>query len=133
MIKENQVAISGRVSGVWNNDTKAFEVKKGVSKNGVRWQIFEISVSKKEGEDWVNGKGIKVMLWGGSALDLDLEPKDKIGIVGRFVPDNYTNRDGVVIKGHSVVADVKDMFVPIRWDKEELSTSNPEDLEDLPF
>lgn len=131
MIKENQVAVSGRVNGVWNNDTKAFEIKTGVSKGGVKWQIFEIQVSKKDGDDWVNGKGLKVMLWGDATVCI----KDMIGVLGRFIPDNYTNRDGALIKGHSIVADSKDVFVPESWGDSVSNIDNIVDSEkeDLPF
>jgi len=136
MIKENQIAVSGRVGGVWNKETNSFEVRSGLSKNGIKYQIFNINVSKKIGETWSNGKGLKVMLWGD---DIEVKKNNMIGILGRLQPDNWTNRDGVNIKGMSIVADVKDIFVPDIWEKKSdaSSTSNAVPLSnddfDLPF
>lgn len=112
MLKENQVAVSGRVNGVWNNNDRKFEVKKGVSASGNTYHIFEIGVSKKDGETWVNGKGVKVMLWG----DVNIEEKAMVGLVGRFQPDNFTNKEGKEVRGVMVVAFADDMFTPEKWD-----------------
>ena len=112
MLKENQVSVSGRVNGVWNNQTKTFEIKSGVTQNGKKYQIFEISVSKKDGENWINGKGMKVMLWG----DVVVVEKTQIGLVGRFQPDNYTTKDGIEVRGLMINAFDNDMFVPDKWD-----------------
>jgi single-stranded DNA-binding protein len=116
MIKENQIAVSGRVSGVWNNQERRFEIKTGTSKGGEKYSIFEISVSKppKEGEPgakWVNGKGQKVILWG----NITVEENSMIGVVGKLQPDNFTTADGKEIRGNQVVADEKDLFTPEKW------------------
>jgi len=113
MLKENQVSVAGRVNGVWNNQTKAFEIKTGTTQNGKKFQIFEISVAKKnEDGSWENGKGMKVMLWG----DTPVTEKTQVGIVGRLQPDNYTNKDGVEIRGFMINAFDNDMFVPAKWE-----------------
>jgi len=113
MLKENTVAVAGRVNGVWNNTTKGFEIKSGVTQNGKKWQIFEISVSKKkEDGSWENGKGMKVMLWG----ETQVTEKSMIGVQGRFQPDNYTNKDGVEIRGLMINAFDNDMFTPEQWE-----------------
>jgi hypothetical protein len=113
MLKENQVAVAGRVNGVWNNQTKGFEIKTGVTQNGKKWQIFEISVSKRDGDTWVNGKGMKVMLWGDTAV----VEKTMVGVMGRFQPDNYTNKEGVEIRGLMINAFDNDMFTPEQWEQ----------------
>lgn len=114
MLKENQVSVSGRVNGVWNNTTKAFEIISGVSKAGNKYQIFEISVSQKNSETgaWTNGKGLKVMLTG----DVVIEEKSMVGVVGRLQPDNFTTKDGKEVRGLMVQARSVDMYVPEKWE-----------------
>ena len=119
MLKENQIAISGRVSGVWNNQEKKFEIKSGVTQNGKKFQIFEISVSKKEDENWINGKGMKIMLWGEAVV----AEKSIIGLVGRLQPDNYTNKDGVEVRGNMILAFDNDMFTPEKWENSQSGPS----------
>ena len=118
MLKENQISVAGRVNGVWNNQDKKFEIKSGVTQNGKKFQIFEISVAKKDGEAWVNGKGLKVMLWG----DTVVTEKTQIGLVGRLQPDNFTTKDGIEVRGMMINAFDNDMFTPAQWE----NTNNTE-------
>lgn len=134
MLKENQIAISGRVGGIWNHQDKKFEIKSGSSQSGQKFQIFEISVAKKDGETWINGKGVKVVLWG----DTDIKENSMIGVVGRLQPDNFTTKDGKEIRGNQVIADDKDLFTPKKWEQKNPSptteTSEPANNEgNLPF
>jgi hypothetical protein len=114
MLKENQVSVAGRVSKVWNNKTKAFEIMSGVSEAGNKYHIFEISVSQKDQKTgaWVNGKGLKVVLTG----DVVIEEKTMVGIVGRLQPDNFTTKDGKEVRGLVVQARSVDMYVPEEWE-----------------
>ena len=114
MLKIGQIAITGKVSGLWNKDNRTFEVKRGMTKNGKKYQIFDISVSSKDQEgNWTNGKGIKVMLWG----ETKVEHGSNIGLVGRLQPDNYENKDGKTVYGNMINAFDTDMFEPEAWDK----------------
>lgn len=120
-VRIGEIALTGRVSGVYNRETKTGEVKRGVTKNDKRYQIFEISVSSKDQQgNWTNGKGLKVMLWG----DTKVEIGDNIGMVGRLQPDNYTNQDGKEIRGMMFNAFADSMFEPDSWDNND--NSEPE-------
>lgn len=88
--------LTGRVSGLWNKETKTFDVKRGKSANGNKWQSFEISTSSKKEDKWINGKGIKVMYIGNTKV----EHQQNIGLIGRFVADNYTDKEGKEIRGN---------------------------------
>jgi hypothetical protein len=118
MLKENQISVAGRVGGLWNNETKKHEIRSGVTQNGKKYQIFEISVAKKVGENWTNGKGLKVMLWG----DTTIEAGTQVGIVGRLQPDNFTTKDGIEVRGMMVNAFDGDMYVPAKWENSQTST-----------
>ena len=120
MLKENQVAVTGRVNGVWNNKTKGFEIMSGVTGKGKKWQVFEISVSKKVEDSWINGKGMKVMLWG----DVEIKEKTMVGIKGRFQPDNFTTKDGVEVRGLMITAWDNEMFVPEAWEPNDAGPSD---------
>lgn len=113
-IKSGQVAIAGYTSGVWNKESKGFEVKRGATKNGKKYQIFEIKVSSKDKEsgEYTNGKGIKVMLWGETKVDANQE----IGVMGRLQPDNWTNSEGKEIRGVMLNAFADDLFEPSAWE-----------------
>jgi len=113
MIKEYTLAVAGRVDGLWNKETKSFEVKRGMTANGKKYQIFEISVSAKDKEDnWTNGKGLKVMMWG----ETKIEAGTVVGIKGKLQPDNWTNSEGKEIRGLMVNAFADDMFTPEKWE-----------------
>ena len=136
MIKENTIAVAGRVSGIWNNNTKSFEIKSGVTKNGKKYQVFEISVAKKDGEKWVNGKGLKVMMWG----ETEITEKEMIGVVGRLQPDNFTTNAGVEVRGMMINAFDNEMFTPEAWSTTSQSANGKEVagkkelvMEDVPF
>ena len=118
-IKIGQVAVTGRVSGLWNKENKSFDVKRGQSKSGKKYQIFEISVASKDKEsgEWTNGKGLKVMLWG----DTKVEHGGEIGVVGRLQPDNWTNHEGKEIWGNMLNAFADDLFEPASWEPKESS------------
>jgi len=120
MVKYGQVAIAGRVNGLWDKDAKTFNVKRGVTKAGTRYQLFEIAVSSKNEDGvYVNGKGIKVMLLG----DKKVESKDVVGLVGFFVPDNYKNKEGKEVYGNMLMSKVADMFeVPKKEETKEEPT-----------
>lgn len=116
MIKSGLSAITGRVNGVYNKETKKGEVKRGMSKSGNKYQVFEISVSNKnEDGTYTNGMGIPVMLLG----DAKVEAGDIVGLLGRFVANNYTNKDGKEVRGLQLMAKCDDMFKPLEWDKKE--------------
>ena len=127
MIRENTVAVAGRVQGMWNNETRTFDIKRGKTRNDKRYQIFEMAVSKKNEDDtWTNGKGMKVMLWG----DHKVEHGDMIGISGRLQPDNYTNKDGKEVWGNMVVAFEEGIFEPLKWEAQPMSESKQETKEE---
>ena len=116
MIKSGLNAITGRVNGVYNKETKKGEVKRGMSKSGNKYQVFEISVSNKnEDGTYTNGMGIPVMLLG----DTKVEAGDIVGLLGRFVANNYTNKEGKEVRGLQLMAKCDDMFKPLEWDKKE--------------
>ena len=124
MIKIGQTAITGRVSGLWDKDSKSFKITRGKTKSDKKYQIFEISVSTKKDDVWVNGKGIKVMLMG----DTKVDDKQEIGLVGRFQADNYTTKDGKEVRGNIFMANAEDMFTPLKWDSK--SEAKPKQEED---
>lgn len=132
-IKIGQTAITGRVSGLWNKENKSFEVKRGATQNGKKYQIFEISVSSKnkETDEWTNGKGVKVMLWG----ETPVEHGSEIGVVGRFQPDNWTNQEGKTIYGNMINAFADDLFEPAKWEPREggEAPAKKEEEEQLPW
>ena len=101
-----QSIITGRVSGLWNKETRTFDVKRGKSGAGNKWQSFEISISSKKDDTWINGKGIKVMYIGNTKV----EHKQNIGLIGRFVADNYTDKEGKEIRGNMFMA--SEIFEP---------------------
>jgi hypothetical protein len=105
-ITMGQSAITGRVNGIWAKESKSFEIKRGSSKSGNRWQTFEIAVSTKKDDVWVNGKGIKVMLIG----DTKVENGQMIGLIGNFKADNYTNAEGKEVRGNMFLS--SQIFTP---------------------
>ncbi len=111
-LKVGQCAISGKTSGIWDAETKSFKIKRGSTKKGDKYQIFEVAVATKKDDKWINGKGIKVMLMG----TVKVEDKQEIGIVGRFQADNYTSKDGKEVRGNIFMANADDMFTPLAWD-----------------
>lgn len=120
MLKIGLSAITGTVKGIYSKDGSY--IKRGVSKNGNKYQIFELPVSSKDMEgNWTNGQSIKVMLSG----DKKVEEKQAIGLVGRFQPDNYTNKDGKEIRGMKFVANVEDLFTPDNWEKKQEEPAKP--------
>lgn len=119
MLKSGQIALAGKVKGLWNKDTRSFEVKRGVSSSGNKYQIFEISVSSKNQDgSYTNGKGVKVMLSG----ETKVEHNSIVGVMGFLSPDNYT-KDDKEIQGFKVSAKCEDMFEPIEWAKKEATTT----------
>ena len=56
---------------------------------------------------------MKVMLWGDTAV----VEKTMVGVMGRFQPDNYTNKEGVEIRGLMINAFDNDMFTPEQWEQ----------------
>lgn len=110
-VRNNEIAVAGRASGLWNKESRAFEVKRGMTKNGKKYQIFEMSVSKKDQEgNWTNGKGLKVMLWG----DTKVDHNQSIGILGKLEPDNYENKEGKTVYGLQITA--FETFEPDAWE-----------------
>lgn len=122
-IKIGQTAVTGYVGGVWSKEDNGFIVKRGMSKAGNKYQIFDIKVSnKKEDGSYENGKGVKVMLMG----DTKIEVGDAVGIIGNFKPDNYTNQDGKEIRGNILMAN--ETFTPASWEKKDtVAEANTED------
>ena len=124
MLKLGMSAIAGKVQGLWNKETKSFDVKRGITKSEKRYQVFTIQVSSKNQDDtWTNGKGIDVMMFG----DTKVEHGDIVGLVGRFQPNNY-EKDGKVIYGNQFMCNAEDMFVPEKWEskKEDKPTKKTE-------
>ena len=134
MLKSGYIAVAGKVEGVeYDSKTKSYEVKRGTSKNGTKYQSFRISVYSKNADgSYENGKGIDVLLFG----DKPIKVKDVVGILGRLKPNNYV-KDGVEIKGHSIIANLEDMFEPIPYESKESavedkpSTSKRPSVEDI--
>jgi len=123
-VRLGEVAISGNVQGLWNKDTKSFDVKRGQTKNEKRYQIFQIKVSDKDQDgNWTNGKGLDVMLWGNTKV----EHGDAIAIKGRLKPNNYTNKEGKEIYGLQFVAFDTDMFEANGYEKKEVKDEVEED------
>lgn len=118
-IKIGQVAVTGRVSGLYDKEESkkenkaVYTVKRGTTANGKRYQIFEISVAQKDRDsnEWKNGKGLKVMLWG----EVPVENGQEIGILGKLQPDNWTTQDGKEIWGNMLNAFADDIFEPASW------------------
>lgn len=127
MVKIGQSVVTGYVGGIWNKDSKSFEVKRGATKNGKKYQIFEVKVSSKDKESgtYTNGKGIKVMLWG----DTPIESGQEIGLVGKYQPDNWTNQEGKEFRGNVFNAFADDLFKPLAWDAKETPAKEEEDDE----
>ena len=111
MLKIGQSAITGRVQGVYDKEQKQGVIKRGISKNNNKWQVFEIGVSSKENGAYVNGKAISVMLIGDNRVEIG----DKIGLVGRFLPNNYRDANGKEVKGLQFMANCEDIFTPEAW------------------
>jgi hypothetical protein len=105
-ITMGQSVITGKIGGVWSKESKSFEVKRGSSKSGNRWQSFEIQVSTKKDDVWINGKGIKVMLIG----DTKVENGQMIGLIGNFKADNYVNAEGKEVRGNMFMS--SQIFTP---------------------
>jgi hypothetical protein len=101
-----QSVLTGKVGGVWSKETKSFEVNRGTSGAGNRWQSFEIQVSTKKDDVWINGKGHKVMLIG----DTKVEKGQMIGLVGNWKADNYVNAEGKEVKGNMFLS--SEIFTP---------------------
>jgi len=121
-VKSGQLAVAGYVGGVWDKESKSFEVKRGMGQSGKKYQIFEIKVSeKKEDGSYVNGKGLKVMLFG----DKPINNGDSIGVSGKLVPDNWTNQEGKEIRGMMMMA--FETFEPASWDAKPKKEAEPED------
>lgn len=110
--------ITGKINGLWNKETKTFEVKRGKSANGNKWQSFEIAVSSKKDGVWVNGKGIKVMYIG----DTKVEHNSTIGLIGSFKSDNYTDKDGKEIRGNMFIT--SEIFTPKEREKLDAENAN---------
>lgn len=127
-LRIGEVALTGKVSGMWNKEARSFDVKRGATANGKKYQIFEISVSSKDKDsgEWKNGKGVKVMLWG----EVKVEHGQEIGIKGRFTPDNYTNKDNKEVYGNMLVAFADDLFEPAKWDAKPTEDKPKEKQED---
>lgn len=130
-LRIGESAFTGYVGGVWNKDSKSFEVKRGTTKNGKKYQIFEVKVSSKNKEsgEYTNGKGIKVMLWG----DTPVENGQAIGLVGKLQPDNYTNQEGKEVRGNMLNAWADDMFEPDIWEKTAVPKAKEESDDDMPW
>ena len=122
MVKINQCALTGRVKGIYDKDSKSFVVKRGKTKNDKKYQTFEIAVAKKDKDgNWTNGAGIRVTLYG----DTKVEEKQEIGVIGSFEPNNY-EKDGKTVYGSSFVA--FETFTPLAWDsKSESPKAKAED------
>jgi single-stranded DNA-binding protein len=124
-LKIGMSAITGKVQGLYNKETRKGEVKRGTSKNGNKYQIFEISVSTKNQDGtYTNGKPIKVMITGSQKIDIG----DSVGLVGRFQAENYTDKDGKEVRGLVFTSKCEDMFTPLAWDSKPEVKAKEEDI-----
>ena len=113
MLKIGMSAITGIVDGI-KNDKGIYEVKRGSKSNGERYQIFNIKVSNREIDGtWTKGKPIKVILSGNDRVEVN----EKIGIIGRFKPSNYVNKEGTLVIGNEFSGE--SLFTPDSWEKKE--------------
>lgn len=130
-IKIGQSAISGRVQGVYNKETGKGEVKRGISSNGNKFQVFEISVASKEkdSDKWTNGKNIPIMMFG----EVPVEVGQNVGLLGRFVPNNWTNQEGKEVRGMQFMCNAEDMFEANEWTKKEAVAKEEPAQEDSPW
>ena len=114
-LRIGETALTGRAQGIYNRETRKGEVKRGMSGNGNKYQVFEISVSSKEkdSDKWINGTPIKVMMFG----EVKVEAGDNVGLVGNFRPDNWTDKEGKERRGLIFMCNAEDMFEPASWDK----------------
>ena len=103
--------ITGKISGRYNSETKKWEIKFGDSANGNRWQSFEIAVSSKKDDKWINGKGVKVMYIGNTRVHHD----EYVGLIGKFKPDNYIDKDGKEVRGNMFIT--SEIFKPKEREK----------------
>ena len=127
-IKAGQSAITGYVGGVWDKDSKSFKIKRGKTKTDKKYQLFSVKVSQKDKDSgtYINGKDIEVMMFG----DTKIEDGTLIGLLGKFTPSNYKNKDGKEVRGNQFLAFDTDMFTPDSWEKKE-STSTPKKPEPI--
>ena len=130
-LRAGESGITGYVAGVYNKESNGFSIKRGKTKNGKKYQVFAIKVSSKDKDsgEWTNGKNIEVMLFG----DTKVEEKQLIGLVGRFVPNNYENKDGKTVYGSQFLAFEDGIFTPDSWGKKETKKEAPVEEDDNPW
>lgn len=124
-IRAGESAISGYVGGSWDNTSKSFKIKRGKTKNDKKYQVFTVKVSSKDKDSgkYTNGKDIDVMLFG----ETKVEEGQLIGLIGRFTPNNYDNKEGKEVRGNQFMAFEEGIFTPDSWDKKEsIKKTEPE-------
>jgi len=107
--------ITGTVTGQYDRKQDKGVIRVGKDSHGLKHQIFEIEVSKKNRETgkWTNGKNMKVTLFGPGE---DVEIGDQIGLGQCYLePDNYTDPRGREIRGVGIVAYTDNLFNPKSW------------------
>jgi phosphotransferase system IIB component len=115
LLKIRECHITGRIKGIFDKDTKEFNVIIGTDKNGNKYQKFKLEIAKPNKKDggWINGKDIDVTLFGDYP---DLNDGESIGLGNcSFEPRNYT-RDGREIKGNGLIASAEHVFQPEEWE-----------------
>ena len=58
--------------------------------------------------------------------DQKVDDGQAIGLVGRFQPNNWTNKEGKEVRGNQFLAFADDIFEPASWDKKEESSHEDE-------
>lgn len=127
-IKAGQSAVTGYVGGVWDKDSKSFKIKRGKTKTDKKYQVFSVKVSSKDKDSgkYTNGKDIEVMMFG----DTKIEDGTLVGLIGKFVPNNYETKEGKEVRGNQFMAFDTDMFTPDSWEKKESTPAKkPEPIE----
>ncbi len=107
--------ITGTVQGMYDRALDKGVIKTGKDAKGTKWQIFELEVSKKDRKTgkWINGKNMKVTLFGDAP---DVEIGQPIGLGNCFLePENFTNANGIEIRGVGIVAYADKLFEPLAW------------------
>jgi hypothetical protein len=111
----NKIAVAGRVSKIWDNESNAFIIKSGETEKGLKWHSFDISVYRYDNNSktFENGKGLRVVLYG----DIEIKDKDILGVWGKLQPSNWTNpKDGKITRGHKIVAFSEHLFTPDEYE-----------------
>lgn len=111
--------ITGTITGIYDRKLDKGVIKSGEDRKGNKWHIFELEVSKRDKKEggWINGKNIKVTLFGEVP---ELKIGDPIGLGNSyFEPNNFTDSSGREIRGNGIVAYADNLFEPLMWEKKD--------------